>query len=167
MAVSMGVTFVGALIALFVKSVLIGLLVVLALPLFLIGPTRYGARAARAGFESQQDKAMVASLVQENVGAHQLVKAFGLQDRELGRFRAQLDRLGQSTVRSSWLASLPGTFANLTVYFIQVVVIGVGTLLVLGGTGKFTAGTLMQVFGLSAIATSPVLALSGILPVIL
>lgn len=63
MLATLALTFVGSLITLFFLQGLLALIVVLALPLFLILPARLGVRAARVTHEVQQNRADRKSVV--------------------------------------------------------------------------------------------------------
>jgi len=156
----LGVTFVGSLISLFFLQGLLALLVVLVLPIFLILPVRFGTVAAKATHEMQQNRATVASTLQENVGAQQVIKAYGLQEVTLGRFRDQLDQLGRSVARGGFLSSLPGTTTNLSLLLIQVLALAGGAVTVY--YGALGVGALVSFQLLLGGVTGPMMAITGI-----
>jgi ATP-binding cassette subfamily B protein len=160
MLATLALTFVGSLVTLFFLQGLLALIVVLVLPLFLILPARLGVRAARVTHEVQQNRATVASTLQENVGAQQVVKAFSLEEVELGRFRDQLDRLGRSAARGGFLSALPGITTNLSVILIQVSALAGGAIAVI--YGALGVGALVSFQLLLGGVTAPVMALTGI-----
>ncbi|MBV9452754.1 MAG: ATP-binding cassette domain-containing protein [Rubrobacter sp.] len=158
--VTVAATFFGSLASLFFLQGLLALAVVLVLPLFLILPARFGAQAARATHEMQQNRAMVISTVQENIGAQQVIKAYSLQGLTLSRFRAQLAQLGRSVARGDFLSSLPGTTANLSIALIQVLALAGGAVLVI--YGAFRVGALVSFQLLLGGVTGPMMSLTGI-----
>ena len=137
------------------------MLCALVLPLLFLGPVLFGGRAARASYEQQEDAGRVASVAQENIGAQPIVKAFGLQERALGGFREEIGRLRSSTLRSSFLGSLMGTTAGLSVSFVQVLALGVGAFMVI--RGSLTLGSLVAFQGLLGNVTGPLNSISGIM----
>lgn len=163
--VSLVVTFAAGLIGLFATDWLLAVVVVLALPFLFIVPSRLGARAAKVLPEQQRDKAMVASTIQENIGAQQVIKAYSLQEMSLQKFRAQLDQLGRSVARSGFLSSLTGTSAVLSISFIQVLALAIGALLI--WYGYFTVGGLTAFTLLVGVVTAPLTALAQVLQLLL
>jgi ATP-binding cassette, subfamily B, bacterial len=161
----LAVTFVGSLISLFFLQGVLALVVVLALPVFLILPVRFGRQATRATHEMQQDRAMVASTLQENVGAQQVVKAYSLQEVELGRFREQLDRLGRSVTWGSFLGALPGTTTQLSLFLIQVLALAGGVIAVY--YGALGVGALVSFQLLLGGVTGPMMSITSIWQILL
>ncbi|HEX2053252.1 MAG TPA: ABC transporter transmembrane domain-containing protein, partial [Actinomycetota bacterium] len=154
------VTFVGSLITLFFLQGLLALLIVLVLPLFLILPARFGVQAARVTREVQQNRAVVNSTLQENLGAQQVVKAYSLQGLTLSRFRDQLNLLGRLAARGGFLSSLPGTTAQLSVTLIQVVALVGGAILVI--YGALGVGALVSFQLLIGGVTGPMMSITGV-----
>jgi ATP-binding cassette subfamily B protein len=139
----------------------LALLCALVMPLLFLGPALFGGRAARASYEQQENAGRVASVAQENIGAQPIVKAFGLQERALGGFREEIGRLRSSTLRSSFLGSLMGTTAGLSVSFVQVLALGVGAFMVM--RGNLSLGSLIAFVGLLGNVTGPLSSLSGVM----
>ncbi|HET6260785.1 MAG TPA: ABC transporter transmembrane domain-containing protein [Chloroflexia bacterium] len=154
------ITFVGSLVSLFFLQGLLALLVVLVLPVFLILPVRFGVRAARATHEMQQNRAMVESTLQENIGAQQIVKAYNLQELTLSRFRAQLNQLSHSAARGGFLGALPGTTTTLSLLLIQVLALAGGALAVF--YGALGVGALVSFQLLLGGVTGPMMSITGI-----
>jgi ATP-binding cassette, subfamily B, bacterial len=163
--VRLAITFAASLVTLFFLQGLLALVVLLLLPVVLILPVRFGARAASATNEMQQDRAMVTSTVQENIGAQQVIKAYSLQGLTLARFRAQLDRLGHSMTRGGFLSGLPGTTANLSVVLIQVSALAGGAIAVI--YGAMGVGALVSFQLLLNGVTTPLVSIAGVWQIIL
>jgi ATP-binding cassette subfamily B protein len=138
----------------------LALLALLALPLFFIGPRLFGARAAAASYQRQEDEAAVASAVQENLGAQGVVKAFGLQELATDAFREHVERLGRSGLRATFLATLMGSSAELAMSLINVTALAAGAFMVM--QGYLTLGSLVAFTGLLASVLVPVQQLSNI-----
>ena len=66
------------------------------------------------------------SVVQENVLAHSVVRAFGLEAIALGRFRRRAATLRQSSIRTAIYGSLLERSSGIGTLILQVVVLGVG-----------------------------------------
>ena len=131
----------GSITLLFLLDWRLALLTVVSLLTFAVGPTLLGPRMARASFLRQEHAGRIASTVQETVSAQQTVKAFGLESFVGGRFGDQLARFGTSTIRLSFLGSLTGSTAELSMTFTQVLSLGVGAFLVM--RGEFSVGGLV------------------------
>jgi ATP-binding cassette subfamily B protein len=154
------ITFVGSLISLFFLNGLLALAVMIALPLFFILPAWFGRKAARATHEMQEDRAMLNSTVQENIGAQQVIKAYSLQRLSSRRFRDQLEQSGRTVTRGSFLGSLPGVTANLSVLLIQVLALVGGALAVY--YGALGLGALVSFQLLVGGVTGPIMSITGI-----
>ncbi len=116
-----------------------------AMPLTLIGPRGLGPRATQAGYERKQDEARMANLVQENVAAQAVVRALGLADSALARFREGLGTLARSSVRAGVRGSLVGRATEAAMNLIQLLAIGAGA--VLAFRGHLSVGTLIAFIG--------------------
>ena len=66
----------------------LALMTVLGLPLLLVGPRFLGQPAEAKSYELRKEEAKVASVVQENIGAQAVVRAFGLAAAQVRSFRA-------------------------------------------------------------------------------
>lgn len=163
--VGLVITFFAGLITLFYTSPLLTLMVLLSLPVLFFIPSRLGARAAKVVPEQQRDRAVVASTIQENIGAQQVVKAYSLQEMTLQRFRAQLDQLGRSVARAGFFSTLPGMAATLSVALLQVLALVGGVVLIY--FGLLTVGLLAAFNLLIGAVTGPVTSLSQILQLLL
>jgi ATP-binding cassette subfamily B protein len=118
---------------------------------FLLPRAAEGA-AARASLRHREVEGEVANRVQETVTAQPLIKAFGLEVRQAGRFRRQLQALLQTSVRASFFCYLVQRLPNLSFVLLQLVVLGVGG--ALAAVGQLSVGDLVcyqvLLFGLSA-----------------
>ncbi|MBV9578282.1 MAG: ABC transporter ATP-binding protein [Chloroflexi bacterium] len=105
------------------------LLTLLLLPLLVAGPRWLGPRAARAGYARQADSARLATTVQENLAAQQVVKAFGLDRFFHDRVLRQSAQLVRSSVHAGFLSGLLGTSLTGSGYVLLAVVLSAGTYL--------------------------------------
>ena len=85
----------------------LALITLLGLPLCLLGPKLLGPKAVGADYRHKKEEARLASLVQENICAQPVVKAFGLQGRAAEQFQGRLHGLFVKSVRSSFLFREP------------------------------------------------------------
>lgn len=154
-AIQLGLSVAISGVLLFVLEWRLALLTLVAIPVLGISTRIFGPRAARASYKRQQGLADVATDVQENIGAQTVVRAFGLQDREIERFKARIEELGQTIVRMAFLSSLMTVMATLTGFLVQMLVVGVGAFVVLNG--DLTLGSLIAFLGLLGNVLAPLL----------
>lgn len=119
----------------------LALIVVSGLPFCFLGPKLLGPKAVGADYRYKQEEARIASLVQENIYAQPVVKAFGLQGRAVEQFQGRLYGLFVKSVHSSFLSYLVQRTPNVAVLILSLVVIGVGAVLSFGGS--LTVGSLV------------------------
>jgi ATP-binding cassette subfamily B protein len=154
-------TLLMSAVMLFVLEWRLALLALAVAPMVFLGPWLFGARAAEASYRQQEDAGAVAAVLQENLSAQGLVKAFELQEVAQATFRERVTQLVRSTIRATFLGSLLGTSGELTITFIQLLTLGVGTFMVL--SGNLTLGALVAFIGLLGNVLGPMNGLSGLL----
>lgn len=132
----------------------LGLLALAVAPMVLLGPRLFGARAAEASYRLQQDTAAVSTVLQENLSAQLVVKAFGLEGRATAAFGERAEELARATVRATFLGSLLGFSGSLTITFIQLLTFALGAYLVMGG--DLSLGALIAFNGLLANVLAPI-----------
>jgi ABC-type multidrug transport system fused ATPase/permease subunit len=69
------------------------------LPFCIIGPKILGPRALAVGHQLRGEQAALANIIQENLGAQQIVKAFSLKESVLASFAGQADRVVRLATR--------------------------------------------------------------------
>src|SRR5688572_9849302 len=104
-------------------------------------PKIFTTRATRANYVRRQEEARLASAVQETIGAYKVIQAFGLQQVSRQKFRAQLTAVHQRGVRAHLYNAYVEKTANLGLLFAQLLIVGLGALLVI--RGALTAGELV------------------------
>jgi ATP-binding cassette, subfamily B, bacterial MsbA len=77
----------------------LGLVSLTVLPFVLAPTARLGKRIRRTTRRAQDDTAELNQILQETLSGHQVVKAFGTEAYEAGRFRAAAQRLRKSNLR--------------------------------------------------------------------
>ena len=143
----------------------LALITLAALPVCVLGPRLLARRATDASYQRRQREAAVLSAVQENIGAHAVVRAFGLQDERRARFAEQLDALGTVTARSSYLGSLVGKTTDVGVNLVQLSIIAVGAWLVF--RDQLEVGALFAFIGTFVNLGLAISNLSQMLPILL
>ncbi|MGL4324237.1 MAG: ABC transporter transmembrane domain-containing protein, partial [Beijerinckiaceae bacterium] len=91
------------LVLLLVLNWKLGLVACLIFPLLLIGPRLITPRAVNASYDLKRAQAGELAVVQENIGAQTVVKAFSLQKISKGWFFARNDALRAGQQRSTFL----------------------------------------------------------------
>jgi ATP-binding cassette, subfamily B, bacterial len=147
-------SFVLALIALFLLDWRLTVVVLITLPLLFVAGQLLGARVTAAARDRADRLGDVTNVLQEDLNAQAVVKAFNLQAITREAYQAELGRLFTASVRMVLLGSLYGLSGNLVTSLIQLLVLGLGAYLIL--TGNFTVGALFSFMGLLGSVTSPV-----------
>lgn len=126
---------------LFVVEWRLALVTLVALPIVFIGPHLFGTQVTNTSYRFRQDEAKVLSTVQENINAQPVIRNFGLQKLMLFKFQEQLVILSRSNLRSNFFSLLLGRFSLLSIYFLQILIFGVGAFLAI--YGYLTTGALV------------------------
>jgi ATP-binding cassette subfamily B protein len=140
----------------------LALLILVLLPVVHFASRALGPRAEGASAVRQQDVARAVTAMHENLAAHLIVRAFGLQEMALARFRHDLAELARSTTRAGWLSGLHGAAMTASAYALLALWIGVGTFLAL--RNQLSVGSLIAAFELLWFMASAVAQLSGVVP---
>lgn len=140
---------------------ILGLLVLACLPLFLVTTKFLGPPANRASMAFSRDQAAITSILQEDIAAQPVVKAYNLQALMMQRFRAQAQALYRSAVRLFFLSALFGVSASLLTTAVQVTVLALGGYFVI--QGRLPLGNLIEFSALLGLVIGPVQSVSGLL----
>jgi ATP-binding cassette subfamily B protein len=140
---------------------LLTLLTLAVLPALAILVNRMGAALHRAYLQVQDQYAVMSSMVQENLGGTRVVKAYGQQESEIGRFAA----LNKEYVRRNMLsAKLSAAFRPL---LRVVVVVALAAVLWIGGirviSGTMSIGEFVAFMGYLAALTWPMIGVGWVL----
>ncbi len=123
----------GSLILLFAVEWRLATLTLVALFVSLTVPRILSRRAHARAYDRKTCEAEVSAAVQESIGAHSMVRAFDLREYTLAHFRAQLKRLAEKTVATYISAALVGRTASQSVFFVQILIMGLGGWLAIEG----------------------------------
>ncbi|MDZ8260461.1 ABC transporter ATP-binding protein [Nostoc sp. ChiQUE01b] len=126
---------------LFVVEWRLALVTLVALPIIFIGPHLFGKQVTSTSYRFRQDEAKVLSTIQENINAQPVIRNFGLQKLMLFKFQEQLVVLSHSSLHSNFFSLLLGRFSLLSIYFLQILIFGVGAFLAI--YGYLTTGALV------------------------
>lgn len=150
---------------LFIFSWQLALITVIGLPLASLGPQLLGPRAERDSYLVRHEEAQVASTVQENLGAHAVVRAFQLAPEQTTRFRAKLRSLYRLGLRFNLTTYLVERTPNLTFLLLQIAVFGFGAVKTFHG--ELSLGSLVAFNILLGYLSTYVTALTRVMPPLL
>ena len=95
-----------SLIVLLYLQPLIGVLVVVIIPLVMLSYSVMGKRFQQASADSQRLAGETATSIQENISAHAVIKAFGLENSVIAAFHTRLMAQLKAAVRLEVIAAL-------------------------------------------------------------
>ena len=111
----------------------------LVFPITLIGPPILTPKAVQANYEQKLDKSALLGLVQENVAAQAVVKAFSLHRRTLGWFTMRNDDARRKIASAAFLSTMVERTVTIAVLLLHLVVLALGAYL--ATKGQITIGT--------------------------
>lgn len=111
----------------------------LIFPITLIGPRILTPKAVRANYEQKVNEAAILGVVQENISAQAVVKAFSLQRLARNWFSVRNETTRQKIASATFLSSMVERTVNVSVLLLHLVVLALGAYL--ATTGKITIGT--------------------------
>jgi ATP-binding cassette, subfamily B, bacterial len=111
----------------------------LVFPITLIGPRILTPKAVQANYEQKLTESSLLGMVQENVAAQAVIKAFSLQRRTLGWFRLRNDDARKKIAAAAFLSSMVERTVTISVLLLHLVVLALGAYL--ATKGQITIGT--------------------------
>jgi len=111
----------------------------LVFPITLIGPRILTPKAVQANYEQKLNESALLGMVQENVAAQAVVKAFSLQRRTFGWFTMRNNDVRQKTASAVFLSSMVERTVTISVLLLHLVVLAIGAYL--ATKGQITIGT--------------------------
>ena len=111
----------------------------LIFPITLIGPRILTPKAVQANYEQKVNEFAILGVVQENIAAQALVKAFSLQRRARGWFSIRNEETRKKIASSTFLSSMVERSVTVSVLLLHLVVLGIGAYL--ATSGQITIGT--------------------------
>jgi len=111
----------------------------LIFPITLIGPRILTPKAVQANYEQKVNEAAILGVVQENVAAQMVVKAFGLQRKAFGWFTFRNNAARRSMADATFLSTMVERTVTVSVLLLHLVVLAIGAYL--ATIGKISIGT--------------------------
>jgi len=111
----------------------------LVFPITLIGPRILTPKAVQANYEQKLNEASLLGMVQENIAAQAVVKAFSLQRRTLGWFTLRNDEARRKFASAAFLSTMVERTVTISVLLLHLVVLAIGAYL--ATKGQITIGT--------------------------
>jgi ATP-binding cassette subfamily B protein len=111
----------------------------LVFPITLIGPRLLTPKAVKANYEQKLNESSLLGMVQENIAAQAVIKAFSLQRRTLGWFRLRNDEARRKIAAAAFLSSMVERTVTISVLLLHLVVLALGAYL--ATKGQITVGT--------------------------
>ncbi len=143
----------------FYQDWLLALIAIAVFPVIIYPITRFGRKMRHATFDGQVAMGELSSLVEETVGGIRVVKAFGMEPYERGRFSSLTNSFFSHQMRAMRVNALSFPIMELLAGF------GIAGVLLYGGlrvaSGEATAGTLMSFLAALIMLYEPVKRLSA------
>jgi ATP-binding cassette subfamily B protein len=111
----------------------------LVFPITLIGPRILTPKAVQANYEQKLNESSLLGMVQENIAAQAVIKAFGLQRRTLGWFTLRNDDARRKIAAATFLSTMVERTVTISVLLLHLVVLALGAYL--ATKGHITIGT--------------------------
>src|SRR5665213_1852725 len=111
----------------------------LVFPVTLIGPRILTPKAVQANYEQKINESALLGMVQENVAAQAVVKAFNLQRRTLGWFTLRNNDARRRIASATFLSTMVERTVTISVLLLHLVVLALGAYL--ATKGQITVGT--------------------------
>jgi ATP-binding cassette, subfamily B, bacterial len=111
----------------------------LVFPITLIGPRILTPKAVQANYEQKLNESSLLGMVQENIAAQAVVKAFSLQRRTLGWFTMRNDEARRKFASAAFLSTMVERTVTISVLLLHLVVLAIGAYL--ATKGQITIGT--------------------------
>ena len=111
----------------------------LVFPITLIGPRILTPKAVQANYEQKLNESALLGMVQENVAAQAVIKAFNLQRRALGWFTMRNNETRRKIAAATFLSTMVERTVTISVLLLHLVVLALGAYL--ATKGQITIGT--------------------------
>ena len=111
----------------------------LVFPITLIGPRILTPKAVQANYEEKQNESNLLGMVQENLAAQAVVKAFSLQRRTMGWFTLRNNDAKRKIAAATFLSTMVERSVTISVLLLHLVVLAIGAYL--ATKGQITVGT--------------------------
>jgi ATP-binding cassette subfamily B protein len=135
------------------------------LPFCVIGPRILGPRALAVGHKLRGEQAALANIIQENLGAQHVVKAFSLKRSAIADFEGQAGRVVRLATRFNFLSYVTERSPNIGMLMFNVLLISGGSYLAY--LGSLSVGSLVSFNALFIMVSSSVMGLTAVTPTLL
>lgn len=139
---------------------MLGAVVLVIVPFFVISYLTLGPKLQKASAQRQKLVGEVVGSLQENLSAHAVIKAYGLEQKAIAAFKKSLETMEKAALRVVKIGVLFETSMSLAVTLGQLLVLGVGGYLVM--QHQLTIGTLLAFIGLLPSLIQPITTISSI-----
>ena len=156
-------TILGTLIIMLVIHPGIALVVILVTPLSLFVAAFIAKRTYSMFKKQSETRAEQTAMIDEYIGNHKVVAAFGREDEAVEEFNEINDRLGKCALRATFFSSLTNPCTRFVNNLVYAGVALTGALMVIGGGGGFTVGQLSVFLSYANQYTKPFNEISGVL----
>ena len=129
----LGITLLTAAGSVMTLNLRLGLAMLVVVPLFLLTYRTLSGRLATASFEQMTQMGDAASVTQETLSAHAVIKAFGMDDRVRASYRSRLMAIMRTALRMSRLQGLFEASSEMFITLAQIIIVAYGGFLVLDG----------------------------------
>jgi ATP-binding cassette subfamily B protein len=143
----------------------LALVAMAGLPLCVVGPKILGPRALKVGYRLRGEQSALTSVIHENLGAQQIVKAFSLRQSVLANFDSQSERLAALATRFNFLSYVVERSPNIGMLLFNVLLIGGGSYLAYHGS--LSIGSLVSFNALFFTVSTSVMGLTAVTPTLL
>jgi ATP-binding cassette subfamily B protein len=117
----------------------LAVIALLVFPITLIGPRILTPKAVQANYEQKQNEATLLGMVQENIAAQAVIKAFTLQRKAFGWFQLRNDEARHKIAAAMFLSTMVERTVTIAVLLLHLVVLALGAYL--ATKGQITIGT--------------------------
>ncbi len=150
---------------LFVLEWKLAMLLFLAMPFCILGPRLLAPRALSEGAHLRREQGVLASMVQENLQAQRVIKAFSLQDSALNQFREQSHKIRGRGILFGFYCYATERTPNIGMGLFNVLVLTVGGYMAF--QGELSVGSLVSFNMLFLNVSGAVMTLSSFAPTLL
>ena len=156
-------TILGTLVIMLVLKPSIALVVILVTPLSLFVAAFIAKRTYSMFHLQAQTRAEQTAMIDEYVGHHKVVAAFGREDEAQTEFEEINGRLQKCSLRATFFSSITNPSTRFVNNLVYAGVALVGALLCIGGDASFTVGGLSKFLTYANQYTKPFNEISGVL----
>lgn len=156
-------TILGTLIIMLLIRPGIALVVILVTPLSLFVASFIAKRTYSMFKKQSETRAEQTAMIDEYIGNHKVVVAFGHEDEGQDEFNEINERLGKCALRATFFSSLTNPTTRFVNNLVYAGVALTGALLAIGGGAAFTVGSLSVFLSYANQYTKPFNEISGVL----